>query len=77
YPAVPSEFFGNILEIGPGRGDLLLSHAEQVPQKKIVAIEISKKRFLKIIQKIFKKSLTNIQRGEILLEVLLEMDLLK
>ncbi len=60
YPEKPSDFSGDVLEIGPGRGDLLLSLAEAYPQKKFVAIELGKKRYYKLIPRIEKKGLTNI-----------------
>lgn len=60
YPRKPVEFEGDILEIGPGRGDFLLSAAAQLTDKKLVAIEIGRKRYLKMIPRIEKKGLTNI-----------------
>jgi len=60
YPGKPDEFIGNILEVGPGRGDLLLSLAESFPNKKFVAIELGKKRYYKLIPRIEKKGLENI-----------------
>jgi len=60
YPRKPEVFEGDILEVGPGRGDFLLSAAERLPDKKLVAIEIGKKRHFKMIPRIEKKGLTNI-----------------
>ncbi len=60
YPEKPTEPSGNILEIGPGRGDFILSAAEQCPNKKLVAIELDKRRYFKMIPRIEKKGLTNI-----------------
>jgi len=60
YPRKPDIFEGDILEIGPGRGDFLLSAAEQLPDKKLVAVELGKKRYFKLIPRIEKKGLTNI-----------------
>jgi len=60
YPARPDRITGDILEIGPGRGDFLLSMAAQCPDKQFVAVELSKKRFFKIIPRIEKRGLTNI-----------------
>ncbi|MEZ5358588.1 MAG: hypothetical protein R3F48_07115 [Candidatus Zixiibacteriota bacterium] len=60
YPERPDDFSGYSLEIGPGRGDFLLSIAEMHPDKKFVAIEIGKKRYYKMIPRIEKKGLKNI-----------------
>lgn len=60
YPDKPDNFEGDILEIGPGRGDFLLSAAEQNPDQKLVAIELGKRRYFKLIPRIEKKGLTNI-----------------
>ncbi|MFQ6007813.1 MAG: tRNA (guanine(46)-N(7))-methyltransferase TrmB [Candidatus Zixiibacteriota bacterium] len=60
YPEKPTTFAGDILEIGPGRGDLLLSLAESFPAKRFVAVEVGKKRYLKLIPRIERKLLTNI-----------------
>jgi tRNA (guanine-N7-)-methyltransferase len=60
HPGKPESFDGDILEIGPGRGDFLLSAAEQLPEKKLVAIELGKRRHFKLIPRIEKKGLANI-----------------
>ena len=60
YPEDDTNREGHILEIGPGRGDLLLDLAEALPDKKFVAIEIGKKRFHKLIPRIEKRGLKNI-----------------
>ena len=60
YPEKPVDFSGYSLEIGPGRGDFLLSAAEQNPDRKFVAIELGKRRYYKMIPRIEKKGLTNI-----------------
>ena len=60
YPAKPQSLVGDILEIGPGRGDLLLSLAASFPGKKFVAIEVGKKRYYKLIPRIEKRRLTNV-----------------
>ncbi|RKX29710.1 MAG: tRNA (guanosine(46)-N7)-methyltransferase TrmB [Candidatus Zixiibacteriota bacterium] len=52
---------GDVLEIGPGRGDLLLDLAEAMPATRFVAIEIGKKRYFKLIPRIEKRALNNIQ----------------
>ena len=60
YPEKPDAFDGDILEIGPGRGDLLLSLAALFSTKKFVAVEVGKKRYYKLIPRIEKKELVNI-----------------
>ena len=59
YPRKQDEFSGDILEIGFGRGDFLLSVAAQCPDKQLVAIELDKKRYYKMIPRIEKKGLFN------------------
>lgn len=61
YPEGSPAGTGDILEIGPGRGDLILSLAESMPDKQFVAIELGKKRYYKLIPRIEKRGLTNIQ----------------
>lgn len=60
YPEKPEIFSGDILEIGPGRGDWLLETAARSSQKKFVATEIGTKRYFKLIPRIKKKKLANI-----------------
>ena len=60
YPAKPDECTGDILEVGPGRGDLLLSLAASFPDKRFVAVELGRKRYYKLIPRIEKKGLENI-----------------
>ncbi len=60
YPQKPDHFLGNILEIGPGRGDWLLAQAQQYPNKKFVAVEIGKYRFNKITERLTSKSIENV-----------------
>lgn len=60
YPQKPDDFSAHSLEIGPGRGDFLLSVAEKYPERKFVAIELGKRRYYKMIPRIEKKGLTNI-----------------
>ncbi len=60
YPRQPEFFTDDILEIGPGRGDFLLSAALQCPDKKIVAVELGEKRYFKLIPRIERRGLTNI-----------------
>lgn len=60
YPCQPESLRGDILEIGPGRGDFLLSAAKQCPDKKLVAIELDKGRYYRLIPRIEKSGVTNI-----------------
>jgi len=60
YPRRPDKFSADILEIGPGRGDFILSTATACPEKKLVAIELDKKRYAKIIPRMEKQGLFNI-----------------
>jgi tRNA (guanine-N7-)-methyltransferase len=60
YPRQPELCTGDILEIGPGRGDFLLSIASHRPGEKIVAVELEKKRYFKLIPRIEKSGLTNV-----------------
>ncbi|MEA2031842.1 MAG: tRNA (guanosine(46)-N7)-methyltransferase TrmB [candidate division Zixibacteria bacterium] len=61
YPEVSKVNAGDVLEIGPGRGDLLLDLAEAMPATRFVAIELGKKRYFKLIPRIEKRALNNIQ----------------
>jgi tRNA (guanine-N7-)-methyltransferase len=60
YPGKPDAFVGDVLEIGPGRGDLLLSLATSFPAKRFIAVEVGRKRYFKLIPRIEKKQLSNI-----------------
>lgn len=60
YPDKPEVFDADVLEIGPGRGDLLMELATTQPKKKFVAVEIGKKRFYRLIPRLEKKEITNI-----------------
>ncbi len=60
YPARPDTPVGDILEIGPGRGDFMLNVAEQCPDKKIVAIDLDKRRYYKLGPRIERNGLTNV-----------------
>jgi tRNA (guanine-N7-)-methyltransferase len=61
YPAAPE---GSIrvdcLEVGPGRGDFLFTEAAENPDKRFAAIEIKKRRYLKLIDRVEKRELRNI-----------------
>ncbi len=60
YPAEVEKIEGDILEIGPGRGDFLYSLAERYPDKKITAVEIANLRFKKLVSRVKKRELSNI-----------------
>ncbi|MFH2047920.1 MAG: tRNA (guanosine(46)-N7)-methyltransferase TrmB [bacterium] len=66
YPEGAGGEDGDILEIGPGRGDLFLELASSMPDKKLVAIELGTKRFNKLITRIEKRELANVRliRGD-------------
>lgn len=51
---------GELLEIGPGRGDFLLSVARTHPEKSFVAVEAKKSRFTKIAGRLGKEGLSNV-----------------
>lgn len=58
YPSIPSE--GDVLEIGPGRGDLILTLAPLNPSTKFIAIELGLKRFHKLAARLEKKAIQNV-----------------
>jgi tRNA (guanine-N7-)-methyltransferase len=60
YPSEPTEYTGDILEIGPGRGDLLLWYAENFREKKVVGIELDGYRYKKLARRAEKRGLTNV-----------------
>lgn len=60
HPEKPQNFTGDILEVGPGRGDLLLSVARDNPQKKIVAVELGMKRHVRMIPRLKRLNLENV-----------------
>ena len=49
----------DLLEIGPGRGDFLLSAAQAEPAKLFVAVENKKRRFFKIADRLKKGAVAN------------------
>ena len=59
YPLKPDPFMADVLEIGPGRGDFLLSQAENSPEQRFVAIELGKRRYFKLIRRIERRALKN------------------
>lgn len=60
YPTKPDRISGDILEIGPGRGDFFLSLGQQCPQKRVVTVELARKRYYKLIPRVTKRGLTNV-----------------
>lgn len=60
FPDIPQEQYFDMLEIGPGRGDFILALAQKFPQKKFITIEIGKKRFEKIKERIMRLQIPNI-----------------
>lgn len=60
YPEVQERVIGDILEIGPGRGDFLFALAEKWPEKRIVGVEFLKKRYFRLIRRIEQRGLSNI-----------------
>ncbi|MCB2229580.1 hypothetical protein KQH82_02615 [bacterium] len=60
YPEPLDRIDGDFLEIGPGRGDFLMALAEQYPDQKVVAVELAKKRYYKLIPRIEKRGIENI-----------------
>ncbi len=61
YPNEPVTVTGDILEIGPGRGDMLLWLAQQHPEKRFVAIELMVSRYKKLIRRCERLGLVNIR----------------
>ncbi|MCM2271984.1 MAG: hypothetical protein NDJ18_05455 [candidate division Zixibacteria bacterium] len=61
YPDEPQAITGDVLEIGPGRGDMLFWLAQQHPEKQMVAIEMMLSRFRKLTKRIERFELTNIR----------------
>ncbi len=61
YPREVEQMTGDVLEIGPGRGDLFLWLAAAHPEKRFVAIEMMMKRYGKLITRAERRGLTNIQ----------------
>jgi tRNA (guanine-N7-)-methyltransferase len=60
YPGKPERCDGDILEIGPGRGDFLLSLAPLHPEKRIVAIELGRRRYRRLIPRLERRGISNI-----------------
>jgi tRNA (guanine-N7-)-methyltransferase len=60
YPEEPDDFTGDVLEIGPGRGDFLLSEAAANPDTRYVAVELKKRRYFKLARRVEKRELHNV-----------------
>lgn len=60
YPEEPETFDGDVLEIGPGRGDFLLSEAAANPDTRYVAVELKKRRYFKLARRVEKRELRNV-----------------
>lgn len=60
YPDKPERIIGDVMEIGPGRGDFLLAEAHAHPEQEFVAVELGKKRYAKLVQRLQKRALTNV-----------------
>jgi tRNA (guanine-N7-)-methyltransferase len=60
YPSEVEQISGDILEIGPGRGELLLWFAGNLPDKKLVGIEMMFGRYQKLIARIERIGAANI-----------------
>ncbi len=60
HPSQPERLAGDVLEIGPGRGDFLLTEATAHPDKRFVAIELGKKRYAKLVRRIDGRGLANV-----------------
>lgn len=60
YPSKPERIEADILEIGPGRGDFLMTTAQQHPELRFVAVELGKKRHAKLIERSQKRNLQNV-----------------
>ncbi|MBD3297676.1 MAG: hypothetical protein GF341_03395 [candidate division Zixibacteria bacterium] len=60
YPEDPGGVTGDVLEIGPGRGDFLLAKAQSYPNRRFVAIELKKRRFRKLVDRVKRRELANV-----------------
>lgn len=61
FPAQRDRVSGDFLEIGPGRGDLLLELATRYPDKRLVAIELGGKRYFKLVRRLQRREISNVQ----------------
>jgi len=60
FPEVPQSVTGDVLEIGPGRGDFLLVSAEAHPEQRFVAIELKHRRYRKLTERVTTRGLSNV-----------------
>lgn len=60
YPEQRDRVTGDFLEIGPGRGDLLLDLAARYPDKQFVAVELAGRRYFKLIKRLQKRDIENV-----------------
>lgn len=60
FPAEADKIDFDIVEIGPGKGEVLLSLAAQFPDKKIVGLEIGTQRFNALKTKLIQQGITNV-----------------
>jgi len=60
YPEPVEQVVGDVLEIGPGRGDLFFWLAANYPHKQFVAIEIGHKRYRKLCERTERRGLRNV-----------------
>lgn len=61
YPDEPEQITADVLEIGPGRGDLLFWLARQHPEKSFVGIEMMLSRYRKLIRRTERLGLGNVR----------------
>jgi tRNA (guanine-N7-)-methyltransferase len=60
FPAQPERITGDVLEIGPGRGDFVFAEAKDHPDQQFVVVELGKKRYAKLVERLQKRALTNV-----------------
>lgn len=60
YPEKLNSFDFDVLEIGPGHGETLLYLAKKYPQKKFLALELSKNRYHHLIFSLQKQNIKNV-----------------
>lgn len=60
YPSRPKRIGGDLLEIGPGRGDFILAEAKAKPDQQFVAVEVGLRRYAKLAARTERLGLTNL-----------------
>jgi len=61
YPGDPEGLIAvDSLEVGPGRGDFICAEAMEHPDRRYAAIEIKKRRYIKLIRRVEARNLSNI-----------------